>query len=47
MLNFKFLFGQLKKSPEVCYIKKQRKMKFTMCNMCRMMWKLPQGIYIA
>lgn len=47
MLNFRFLFCQFKNCPEVCYIKNNEKMNLTMCHMCRMMWKLPQGTRIA
>jgi len=47
MLNFDFLFGQLKNTSEVCFIKTIEKMNFTMCNMCFMMWKLSAGKPIA
>lgn len=47
MLNFQILFGQLKKTSEVCSIKTIEKMKFIICHMCRMMWNFPQRTYIA
>lgn len=47
MLNFQILFGQLKKTSEVCLIKNNEKMNLVICNMCQMMWKFPQRAHIA
>lgn len=47
MLKFENLFGQVKNSLEVCYIKKEIKMNLTMHIMCCMMWKYPQRNTIA
>lgn len=47
MLKFKFVFGQFKNNSEVCLNEIIEKMKFTICNMCRMMGKTSAETIIA
>ena len=47
MLNFEISFGESKNNSEVCCNEKIKKMKFTVCNMCRMMWKTSAETTIA
>lgn len=47
MLNFQFIFFLFENSSEVCFNKKIEKMNLMVCNMCRMMWKIPQRSLVA
>jgi len=47
MLKFKIVLGQSKNNSEVCLNEIIEKMKFTICNMCRMMGKFSAETTIA